>query len=104
MHDLVIRGGLVVDGSGAAPFIADIAVDGAQIAIVGTVVQPGREEINAAGCIVTPGFVDIHTHYDGLDKKINSINCLRDGVCAACAVRAEWTCVERIRDALNMAP
>jgi N-acyl-D-aspartate/D-glutamate deacylase len=65
MHDLVIRGGLVVDGSGAAPFIADIAVDGAQIAIVGTVVQPGREEINAAGCIVTPGFVDIHTHYDG---------------------------------------
>ena len=66
MHDLVIRGGTVVDGTGAAPRDADVAVDGDRI----TAVEPklaarGREEIGARGAIVTPGFVDIHTHYDG---------------------------------------
>jgi N-acyl-D-amino-acid deacylase len=65
MHDLVIRGGLVVDGSGGAPFEADVAVDGGTIVAVGTVTAAGREEIDARGLIVTPGFVDIHTHYDG---------------------------------------
>ncbi len=65
MHDLVIRGGLVVDGSGGEPFVADVAVDGDRISRIGTVSAPGREEMDAAGCIVTPGFVDIHTHYDG---------------------------------------
>ena len=65
MHDLVIRGGLVVDGSGGVPFIADVAVDGDRISHVGTVAAPGREEIDGAGHIVTPGFVDVHTHYDG---------------------------------------
>jgi N-acyl-D-amino-acid deacylase len=64
MHDLVIRGGTVVDGTGAAPFAADIAIDGATISIVGSVAQRGREEIDATGRIVTPGFVDLHTHYD----------------------------------------
>ncbi len=65
MYDLVIRGGTVVDGSGAAPFIADVAINGGLIAAVGTVQSQGREEIDASGTIVTPGFVDIHTHYDG---------------------------------------
>jgi N-acyl-D-amino-acid deacylase len=65
MHDLVIRGGLVVDGSGAEPFMADIAIDGDRISLIGKVVQSGHGELDATGCIVTPGFVDIHTHYDG---------------------------------------
>jgi len=64
MHDLVIRGGTVVDGSGAPPFEADIAIDGGRIVAVGPVAGRGREEIAANGLIVTPGFVDIHTHYD----------------------------------------
>jgi N-acyl-D-amino-acid deacylase len=65
MHDMVIRGGLVVDGTGGAPFVADVAIDGGLITRVGTVESKGREEIDATGKIVTPGFVDIHTHYDG---------------------------------------
>jgi len=63
--DLVIRGGLVVDGAGGAPFEGDIAVDGGKIAAVGAVSGSGREEIDARHRIVTPGFLDIHTHYDG---------------------------------------
>ncbi len=65
MHDLVIRGGTVVDGTGAAPFIGDVAIDGGMISAVGSVSAKGREEIDASGLTVTPGFVDIHTHYDG---------------------------------------
>ncbi len=65
MHDLVIRGGTVVDGTGNARFVADVAVDGGLITKVGGAVAPGREEIDAAGKIVAPGWVDIHTHYDG---------------------------------------
>ncbi len=65
MHDLVIRGGTIVDGLGGAPFAADIAVDGTVITQIGEVSEPGREEIDAAGKVVTPGFVDVHTHYDG---------------------------------------
>ena len=64
MHDLVIRGGTVIDGSGAPGRIADVAIDAATIAAVGTGLR-GRREIDAAGLLVTPGFVDIHTHYDG---------------------------------------
>ena len=65
MHDLVIRGGTVVDGTGAAPFTGDVAIDGGMISAVGSVSAKGREEIDARGMTVTPGFVDIHTHYDG---------------------------------------
>ena len=65
MHDIVIRGGTIVDGSGGAPFIGDIAIDDGRISAVGSVNGAGREEIDARGQIVTPGFVDIHTHYDG---------------------------------------
>jgi N-acyl-D-aspartate/D-glutamate deacylase len=65
MHDIVIRGGTIVDGSGGQPFVGDIAIDGHQISFVGEVRESGRSEIDAAGRIVTPGFVDVHTHYDG---------------------------------------
>ncbi len=64
-HDLVIRGGLVADGFGAEPVEADVAVEGDRIVEVGTVAGSGAEEIDAGGHLVTPGFVDIHTHYDG---------------------------------------
>jgi N-acyl-D-aspartate/D-glutamate deacylase len=63
-HDLVIRGGTLVDGTGAPAQTADVAVDGGLISEVGRV-GPGRTEIDADGAIVTPGFVDPHTHYDG---------------------------------------
>jgi len=64
-HDLVIRGGTVVDGSGSAPFVADVAVKDGVIVAVGHVPGKGAEEIDATGLTVTPGFVDVHTHYDG---------------------------------------
>ncbi len=65
MHDIVIRGGLIYDGSGADPIQADVAIDGEKITAVGDISTGGHEEIDASGKIVTPGFVDIHTHYDG---------------------------------------
>ena len=64
-YDLVIRNGNVVDGTGAEPLEADIAVKDGKIARVGNVSGGGAEEIDAKGKLVTPGFVDIHTHYDG---------------------------------------
>jgi N-acyl-D-aspartate/D-glutamate deacylase len=63
--DLIIRGGTIVDGTGAAPFEGDVAVSGGQITAIGKVSGKGIEEIDARGQVVTPGFVDIHTHYDG---------------------------------------
>jgi N-acyl-D-aspartate/D-glutamate deacylase len=64
MADLVIRNGTVVDGTGAAPFEADVAIAGGKIAAVGRIATKGAEEIDARGMLVTPGFVDPHTHYD----------------------------------------
>ncbi|MFN8947130.1 MAG: N-acyl-D-amino-acid deacylase family protein, partial [Alphaproteobacteria bacterium] len=64
-HDLVIRNGLVFDGSGNEASTQDIAIDEGRITAMGRVDGSGREEINARDRIVTPGFVDIHTHYDG---------------------------------------
>jgi N-acyl-D-aspartate/D-glutamate deacylase len=65
MRDLIIRGGTIVDGSGVAPYVGDIAIDGERIVEVGEVAGEGRREIDATGLLVTPGWVDIHTHYDG---------------------------------------
>ena len=65
-HDLVIRGGTVVDGTGAAPRVADVAItNGIVTAVEPGVAGRGTREIDADGLTVTPGFVDIHTHYDG---------------------------------------
>lgn len=63
--DIVIRGGMLVDGTGSAPREADVAIDKGRIVAVGKVAAKGREEIDAKGLLVTPGWVDIHTHYDG---------------------------------------
>ena len=65
MHDIVIRGGTILDGTGTEAFTGDIAIDGGKIAAVGGKAGPGRREIDANGLLVTPGWVDVHTHYDG---------------------------------------
>ena len=65
MHDLLIRGGRVVDGTGEPAFHGDVAIDGGKISAVGESTSAARETIDATGLLVTPGFVDIHTHYDG---------------------------------------
>ncbi|WP_174275125.1 N-acyl-D-amino-acid deacylase family protein [Sphingomonas bacterium] len=64
-YDLVLRGGTIVDGTGRPGFTGDIGVDDGKIVAVGVVDGEGIEEIDASGRLVTPGFVDIHTHYDG---------------------------------------
>jgi len=76
-HDLVIRGGNVVDGMGNAAQLADVAIDGATITRIGQVEAPGRQEIDAHGHAVTPGFIDIHTHLDaqiGWDPMLTPIS------------------------------
>jgi N-acyl-D-aspartate/D-glutamate deacylase len=65
MHDIVIRGGTIVDGTGKAPFTGDVAITGSRLVGVGGKQGPGRREIDADGLLVTPGWVDVHTHYDG---------------------------------------
>lgn len=64
-YDLVIRNGTIVDGLGGEPFVGDVAVAGGVIAAVGAVDGDATREIDATGLLVTPGFVDLHTHYDG---------------------------------------
>ena len=63
-HDLVIRGGTIVDGTGAEPIHADLAIDGDTITAIGRAVGRGRREISAEGHAVMPGFIDPHTHFD----------------------------------------
>ena len=64
-HDLIIHGGTVIDGSGAAPRTADIAIDAGRITAIGRITDRAARRIDATGALVAPGFVDIHTHYDG---------------------------------------
>ena len=63
-HDIVIKDGLIVDGSGSEPFHGDVAIDGDTITTVGQVDEVGKKTIHANGNAVTPGFVDLHTHFD----------------------------------------
>ena len=65
MHELVIRGGAIIDGSGGERTTGDVAIDDGRITEVGPVSGRGRREISAKNCLVTPGWVDVHTHYDG---------------------------------------
>jgi N-acyl-D-aspartate/D-glutamate deacylase len=65
MHDIVIRGGSIVDGTGKTKFSGDVAIEGGRIAAVGGKAGPARRDIDADGLLVTPGWVDVHTHYDG---------------------------------------
>jgi N-acyl-D-aspartate/D-glutamate deacylase len=65
MHDLVIRGGTVVDGTGGRARTADVAIDGGIVVEVGRADGTARRELDADGLLVTPGFVDVHTHFDG---------------------------------------
>jgi N-acyl-D-aspartate/D-glutamate deacylase len=65
MHDIVIRGGTIIDGTGNSVFSGDVAIAGDRIVGVGGKQGPARRDIDAAGLLVTPGWVDVHTHYDG---------------------------------------
>ena len=65
MHDTVIRGGTIVDGTGKPAFTGDVAIDGGIIVEVGGKAGPAQRDIDADGLLVTPGWVDVHTHYDG---------------------------------------
>ena len=65
LHDVVIRNGKIFDGSGKKSFIGDVAIDDGKISLVGVIEGSGKKEIDARGNLVTPGWVDIHTHYDG---------------------------------------
>ena len=65
MHDLIIRNGSIADGSGRPAVPGDVAIDGNLITAVGEVQDRAHREIDAEGRLVTPGWVDIHTHYDG---------------------------------------
>ncbi len=64
-HDLVIRGGTLIDGTGATRRVADVAIDDGIVTAVGVIEGSGEREVDASGMVVAPGFVDIHTHYDG---------------------------------------
>ena len=65
MYDLIIKNGIIYDGTGDKPFVADIAIKGRKIEAIGELDEVSKQTINAEGKIVAPGFVDIHTHYDG---------------------------------------
>ena len=65
MYDLLIKHGTVVDGTNQAPVVADVALENGRIAVIGQDLGNAKQTIDATGKLVTPGFVDIHTHYDG---------------------------------------
>ena len=65
MHDLVVRNGTLIDGTGAAPRQVDVCIDGGLITALEPKAGRAHREVNAEGLLVTPGWVDIHTHYDG---------------------------------------
>ena len=84
MHDTIIRGGTVIDGTGAPGVTADVAISGGRIVEIGRVTSPARAEIDADGALVTPGFVDVHTHFDGQFLWDDSLDpCFSHGVTTA---------------------
>jgi N-acyl-D-aspartate/D-glutamate deacylase len=76
-HDIVVRGGTIVDGTGAEPFTGDIGIGGGRIAEIGKIASKGTREIDAEGHVVSPGFIDLHTHLDaqiGWDPDLTPIS------------------------------
>ena len=65
MLDCLIKNGTVVDGTGQKPFVADLGIQGCRITHIGQINELAKETIDATGLWITPGFVDLHTHYDG---------------------------------------
>ena len=65
MHDLLIKDGKIVDGSGSHAFMGDLAIDAGKITAIGKINDSAKRTIHADGQLVTPGWVDMHTHYDG---------------------------------------
>ena len=77
-HSIVIRGGTIIDGTGRDPYEGDVAISHGCIVAIGKGIGPGVEEIDAKGQIVTPGFIDVHTHYDAQvtwSSQITPCNC-----------------------------
>jgi len=79
-YDVVIRGGRVVDGTGAPAFCADVGIRRQRVAAVGKSLGTGRQELDATGCAVAPGFIDVHTHGEGIEKLPLAENFVRQGV------------------------
>jgi len=111
-YDLVIRNGRIVDGSGKPAFEGDIAVHQGRIVTIGRIDRPGREEIDAAGQIVAPGFIDVHTHSENITELPVAENFIRMGVTTIVTgncggskldVAAFFKDVEQTRTALNVA-
>src|SRR5262245_2741813 len=65
MYDIVIRGGTIIDGTGQAAFAGDLAIESGRIVAIGGKAGPAKRDLDAGGLLVTPGWVDVHTHYDG---------------------------------------
>ena len=111
MHDLIVQGGTIVDGTGQPSFTGDVAVTGGKISGVGSDLGRAKRTLKADGLIVAPGWVDVHTHYDGQvswDPLLSSISVawsvddrdgqLRCGLCAGCtraSRRTDWHDGER---------
>ena len=90
-YDTIIRGGTIVDGTGAPRYRGDVAIKAGKIVAVGVVQGSAEQEIDASGCLVTPGFTDIHTHYDGqvswdADMAPSSIHGVTTAVMGSCGV------------------
>src|SRR5437867_3049579 len=79
-YDLIIRHGRIVDGTGAAAFLADVAVKDGRIAAIGSLTNQAKAEIDAEGLMVAPGFIDVHTHADEVADMPRAENFVRMGV------------------------
>lgn len=110
--DIVIRGGRVVDGTGAPAFTADVGIRRGRVVAVSRFLGPGQEELDATGCIVAPGFIDVHTHGENVEKLPLAENFIRQGVTTIIVgncgdsppdIGAFFRRLERIRVAPNVA-